>query len=207
MAGRKRSGTSRSAGPPRQPEGLRIIGGRFRGRKLRYSGEPRLRPMKNRVREAIFNLLGPAVRGKHAVDLFGGSGALGLEALSRGACAATIIEQHFPTAAIIRQNAATLKVGPQVEIVTGDVFVWWKRRPGLPDGPWVVFCSPPYDFYVRRTGPMLDLIGGLMAAAPAQSLFAVESDRRFDFGLLPEPDRWDVRQYPPALVGVWDKPE
>ena len=68
---------SDSAGPI---AGLRIIGGRLRGRKLHYSGDLRTRPMKDRLREAIFNLIGPAIRGKHAVDLFAGTGALALEA-------------------------------------------------------------------------------------------------------------------------------
>jgi len=162
--------------------------------------------MKDRVREAIFNLLGPAVKGKHAVDLFAGTGALGLEALSRGAAAATLIEQHFPTASLIRKNVAALGVEDRGEIVTGDVFIWWRRRPMLPGVPWVVFCSPPYELYVRRTADVCGLLAGLLGAAPAESLFAVESDRRFDFGLLPEPDKWDVRRYPPAMVGVLEKP-
>ena len=74
-------------GPPTaatRPVGVRIIGGKFRGRKLEYSGDPRTRPMKDRVREALFNLLGHGVEGKVAIDLFAGTGALALEALSRG---------------------------------------------------------------------------------------------------------------------------
>ncbi len=78
--------------------GLRIIGGEFRHRHLHYSGDLRTRPMKDRLREAIFNLIGPEIRGKHAIDLFAGTGALGLEAISRGAARATLIEQHHPTA-------------------------------------------------------------------------------------------------------------
>ena len=81
--------------------GLRIIGGRFRGRKLAYSGDPRTRPMKDRVREALFNLLGRAVEGKTAIDLFAGTGALAFEALSRGAARAVAIELHRPTARLI----------------------------------------------------------------------------------------------------------
>ena len=77
---------------------MRIIGGKFRGRKLEYSGDLRTRPMKDRVREALFNLLGNAVEGKIAIDLFAGTGALGLEALSRGASRAVFIERHRPTA-------------------------------------------------------------------------------------------------------------
>ncbi len=187
-------------------QNLRIIGGRFRGRKLHYNGDPRVRPMKDRVREAIFNLIGPDVREKHAVDLFSGTGALGLEALSRGAGRATLVEQHFPTAEIIRQNVATLGVNEFTEIVTGDVFLWVKRRPELGPTPWVVFCSPPYDFYVHRTDEMLELIGGLMQPAPAGSMFVVESDARFDFSLLPDAKAWDVRSYPPARVGIYRTP-
>jgi len=206
MATRKRKASARTPDAARRElVGLRIIGGQFRGRRLAYGGEQGLRPMKDRVREAIFNLLGPAVAGKHAVDLFAGTGALGLEALSRKAATATLIERHFPSAAIIRQNAATLGVESRVDVVSGDVFVWFRREPALPQVPWVVFCSPPYDFYVTRTEEVCGLIDGLMQAAPEGSLFAVESDARFDFQQLPDPDRWDVRKYPPAVVGVLEK--
>ena len=193
----------RSAAP--QPVGLRIIGGKFRGRKLQYSGDQRTRPMKDRLREAIFNLLGPSIRKKHAVDLFSGTGALGLEAISRGADSATLIEQHFPTAKIISANVGVLEIETRVEIVTANVFIWHKRGPQLPQTPWAVFCSPPYDFYVSRTDEMLDLIGGLMEEAPAESLFVVEADKRFDFSVLPQADRWNVRTYSPATVGIFRK--
>jgi len=92
------------------PVGVRIIGGSFRGRKLEYSGDLRTRPMKDRVREALFNLLSNAVKGKVAIDLFAGTGALALEALSRGASRAVFIERHRPTAQAILRNSATLGV-------------------------------------------------------------------------------------------------
>jgi 16S rRNA (guanine966-N2)-methyltransferase len=191
--------------PPQAVVGLRIIGGKHRGRRLLYSGDLRTRPMKDRLREAIFNLIGPAIQGKHAIDLFAGTGALALEAISRGADRATLIEQHHPTADIIRKNAVVLGIEPQVEIVPGNVFIWFQRRPVLPTAPWVVFCSPPYDFYVDRSQEMIELIAGLMFAAPAESLFVVEADARFEFQTLPEPQAWDVRSYPPAVVGILRK--
>jgi len=163
--------------------------------------------MKDRVREAVFNLAGPSVRGKQAVDLFAGTGALGLEAISRGAAKATFIEQHFPTAAVIRQNIAALGVESQCEVVTGDVFLWAKRQQAPGSLPWIVFCSPPYDFYVDRLDEMLALLSGLMASAPAQSVFVVESDERFDFELLPDPQAWDIRAYAPAVIGICRKLE
>jgi 16S rRNA (guanine966-N2)-methyltransferase len=185
--------------------GLRIIGGRFRGRRLRYGGEPGVRPMKDRVREALFNLVGPAVVGKHAVDLFAGTGALGLEALSRGAVGATFIERHFPTASVLRENIATLGVGDLAEVIVADAFLRPRWQPRLGPGPWLVFCSPPYAFYADRGPEMLDLIGSLCEAAPAGSLLAVESDDRFDTGLLPASATWDIRRYPPAVLGIGEK--
>jgi 16S rRNA (guanine966-N2)-methyltransferase len=161
--------------------------------------------MKDRVREAMFNLLGPAVRDTHAIDLFAGTGALGLEALSRGAARATFIEQHFPTAAILKQNIALVGMESVCQVVTGNTFAWFRAQPELGAERWLVFSSPPYEFYVSRTEELLSLIGGLMSAAPPGSLFAVESDARFDFALLPQPEQWDVRQYSPAVVGIWEK--
>jgi 16S rRNA (guanine966-N2)-methyltransferase len=205
--------TKRPAGKPRQfakteatgPVGVRIIGGTFRGRKLEYSGDLRTRPMKDRVREALFNLLSTAVKGKVAIDLFAGTGALGLEALSRGASRAVFIERHRPTAQTIRRNAATLGVEAKVDIASADTFFWAKRRPDLGMDPWVVFCSPPYDFYVSRKEEILELLNKLIQDSPANSLFAVEFDIRFDFHELPHPELWDVRTYPPAILGIWEK--
>jgi len=211
---------------------LRIIGGTFRGRKLRYHGDPTTRPMKHRVREAIFNLISTESKGHHAIDLFAGTGALGLEALSRGAISATFIEKHVPTARVVEENIAALNVESICTLHTTSAFLWGKRD--LPNAdcgmrnaelredkdsairnpnsalPWLVFCSPPYAFYVDRQNDMLELINAVLQRAPAESIFIVEADERFDFGLLPghvaqeKHDRgWDVRTYSPAVVGVW----
>ena len=162
--------------------------------------------MKDRLREAVFNLIGTDIRGSHAIDLFAGTGALGLEALSRGAARATFIEQHFPTAGIIKQNIIALEVGNAAEVVPGNTFIWFRRLQEAPFpalSPWVVFCSPPYDFYVERTAEMLELLKGMIAGAPQNSVFVVEADERFDFKLLPEPEVWDIRNYFPAVVGIF----
>lgn len=180
----------------------RVVGGHLRGRKLRYSGDPRTRPMKDRVREALFNLIGPDVKGSHAIDLFAGTGALGIEAISRGAARATFIEQHFPTARLIRQNLAELQIEASCTVEPGNTFIWAKRKPALRDARCVFFCSPPYAFFVDRKAEMLELIGSLLERAPAASIFAVEADDRFDFAELPHAEQWDVRNYAPAYVGL-----
>ena len=209
--------------------GLRVVGGLFRGTKLEYGGDRRVRPMKERVREAIFNLLGQDVRGKHVVDLFGGTGALTFEAISRGAVSATTIEIHFPTARIARRNIEILEekipgTAAKIELTTTDTYFWGRKLaatdPNAPaptsaieslsqatlpkDVPWLVFCSPPYDFFVDREGETLELLQTLRERAPEGSIFVVESDDRFDFDLLeveiPPKKR---RSYPPAEVGIF----
>jgi 16S rRNA (guanine966-N2)-methyltransferase len=158
--------------------------------------------MKDRVREAVFNLIGPAVVGAHAVDLFAGTGALGLEAISRGAARATFIEQHFPTAAVIRENIADLNLAAATQIVPANAFVWSRRIGELGSSPWLLFCSPPYDFYVTRASDIVAMLTRLLAAAPAESTFVVEADQRFDCAALPESSAWDVRNYPPARIAI-----
>jgi 16S rRNA (guanine966-N2)-methyltransferase len=175
--------------------------------------------MKDRVREAVFNLVGPAGKGKHALDMFAGTGALALEALSRGAVAATMLERHFPTAELIRRNCEALAVCDATEVLPVNAFVWARRELGgaggprsekswretIGDAPWVVFISPPYDFYLEREADMLALIELVAASAPLQSIVVVEADTRFDMSRLPHAGNWDVRPYPPAVVALWRK--
>ena len=186
--------------------GLRIIGGTFRGRKLEYAGDMRVRPMKDRVRESVFNLVGTDVKGKFVLDLFGGTGAVCLEAISRGAIGGQIVEMHFPTAKTIKKNIETLGLTDSVNLHTGNVFIWNKKRDALPlDAPWAVFVCPPYEFFISRWDDLAELFSSLLAQAPAGSLFVVESDQRFDWenikALSPDSD-WDIRVYPPAVVGL-----
>lgn len=166
--------------------------------------------MKDRVRESLFNLLGPGVKGSHAIDLFAGTGALGLEAISRGAAKATLIERHLPTSRIIEQNAAALGVGNQIEVVFADAFIWARRWTETLDDAesttaWTVFCSPPYDFYDNRRDDMLAMLSRLMESSPPGSLFAVEADERFNFAELPHAGQWELRNYLPAVMGIFHK--
>jgi 16S rRNA (guanine966-N2)-methyltransferase len=190
---------------------VRIIGGEFRGRKLRYHGDPVVRPMKHRVREAIFNLISTESAGRHVIDLFAGTGALGLESLSRGATSATFIVRHVPSAHVLEENIATLGLRERTKLLVASAFVWCKRDlasaiDGPPtDRPWLVFCSPPYDFFVDRREEMTDLLRQIAEQAPAQSVIVVEADERIDWQPLvgKSESAWDIREYPPAVVGIW----
>ena len=185
---------------------LRIVGGRFRGRQIAYSGDPVTRPMKDDIREAVFNLVGGWVPGRSIFDLFSGTGAIGLEAISRNASRAFLIERHFPTIRIIRENVQSLGEDLPVEIAAEDTFFWVRNFLKQPDNwpaePWLVFCCPPYELFLSDVDRLMEMLSALFQAAPADSLFVVESDERFDTQLLPEPDQWFTRQYSPALISI-----
>ena len=202
--GSRRQLLRHTEGSPSASKPLRIIGGVLRGRIIIYSGDQRTRPMKDRVREAVFDVLATAVKGKHAIDLFAGSGALGLEALSRGAARVTLIERHFPTARLIEQNIASLGVAERASVYAGDAFLWPRQRldwTELSEQPWLVLCSPPWAFFSERTADMVDLIALLHQRAPTESEFVVEADEDFDFGHLADLGLWDIHEYLPAVIG------
>ena len=195
---------------PSADEGkLRIVGGKFRGRQISYSGDLITRPMKDNIREAVFNLVGGYIKGKAAFDLFAGTGAMGLEAISRGASQATLVERHFPTVKIIQENIDSLQHGLPATVQSGDSFFWSRQFLKQPDTwptePWFVMCCPPYDFYVDRWEELDLMLAGLIDASPDESVFLVESDSRFEPELLPESENWEVRNYSPARVAVLKK--
>lgn len=123
-----------------QPGQLRIIGGEWRGRKLQFPAVTDLRPTPDRVRETLFNWLQMQIAGSRCLDLFSGSGALGLEALSRGAREVVMVEQDRDAAAQIRQHLQTLK-SSSGRVESGDVFRFLEG-PATPFE--VVFLDPPY---------------------------------------------------------------
>ena len=188
---------------------LRIIGGKFRGRQIEYSGDPVTRPMKDITREACFNLVGAYVDGKAAFDLFAGTGAIGLEALSRGATQAILIERHIPTVRIVESNVQTLELESETKIVTSDTFFWVRQFLNDPDSwpeePWVVFCCPPYALFEDNHDDLLITLHSLVDVSPQDSLFVVESDHRFDTSNLPDEVQWQTRHYPPAYISVAHK--
>ena len=188
---------------------LRIIGGQFRGRQIDYSGDPVTRPMKDVTREACFNLVGGYIEGKVAFDLFAGTGAIGIEALSRGATSSYLIERHIPTIRIVESNVRSLELDSSAKVITSDTFFWARQflndSETWPKEPWAIFCCPPYDLFEENRDDMLILIHSLVDVAPADSLFVVESDQRFDPSDLPDALQWQTRHYPPAFISVAHK--
>ena len=126
-----------------QPGAVRIIGGRWRGTRLAVADAPGLRPTSDRVRETLFNWLQPMLPGARVLDLFAGSGALGLEALSRGAREAVLVERDPRLAESLRDAVARLQAGSQAQVVRADALAWL----GVPlHGRFdLVFLDPPFD--------------------------------------------------------------
>jgi len=191
---------------PRDEAVVRIVGGQFRGRKLLYSGEERTRPMKDRVREALFNLVGPDVKGMHAIDLFAGTGALGLEAVSRGAARASLIERHYPTAQLVRRNVEALGVPDRCETFAADAFLWLKCHQPAAGLPWLVLCSPPFDLYTSRGEEMMKLIEVFVQCSPAGSIIVAEVPDTFEVAGLPDAAAWQTRRYPLVQLALYRTP-
>ena len=121
---------------------LRIVGGALRRRSLICTDDPSVRPMKQRIREAVFNLIGDEVAGRPVLDLFAGSGAMAIESLSRGAKRATLVERHFPTVQVINQNLSRTDVEDKAQVANADAFYWVQHELQRMSESWTVFCCP-----------------------------------------------------------------
>ena len=124
---------------------VRIIGGDWRGRKLPVLSSDGLRPTSDRVRETLFNWLQFEIAGENCLDVFAGSGALGLEALSRGAKATTFLELSVPAVKQLQANLATLKAN-NAQVIQGDSLQWLESRSdkGGAENFDVIFMDPPF---------------------------------------------------------------
>ncbi len=122
---------------------MRIVGGEWRSRRIVAPQDGRVRPTADRVREAWFSILGDAVPGARVADFFAGSGALGLEALSRGAASCEFVDLAAKSLDALRRNIETLGAGPRAIVRRGDA-LRFARDAAV--GAWdVVLADPPYD--------------------------------------------------------------
>ena len=131
---------------------MRIVGGEFGGRRLVMPKDARVRPTADRVREAWMSILGGELPGARVLDLFAGSGALGLETLSRGAASATFVERNQPSLEALEHNIAALGVEDSSTVFRGDAMRYVERlKPGSFD---LVLADPPYsiDYAARLVG-------------------------------------------------------
>ena len=175
---------ARSRAKHTQSSVLRIIGGQWRGRKIPFHPAPGLRPTSDRVRETLFNWLAADVHGARCVDLFAGTGALGLEALSRGAAHCTFVEPNASTLAGIAAALRTLDAESMAQVTPGPAAAFCDQAPGPFD---ILFIDPPFA---------AGLVEGCCQEIEAHGLVAdgaaiyVEMSGRDDAPVVPQ--RWTL---------------
>jgi len=162
---------------------MRIIAGTYRSRILKSLKGQALRPTSDRLRETLFNVLGPAVNQSRFVDVFAGTGAVGIEALSRGAAEVVFIEKHGPAAALIRRNLEQLQIRSgatvlPVDAVSGLERLAAKHESG--DSPFnFLFIDPPYAL-AEQYDRVLRFLGSAPYVTDGSVVIA-EHSRRQDF--------------------------
>jgi len=180
---------ARPGSKPTPQSSLRIIAGQWRGRRLQFPTIDGLRPTPDRVRETLFNWLMPVIAGTRCLDLFAGSGALGLEALSRGAAAATFVDQSTQVKQSILANLHLLGC-EQAQVYAADTLNWLQHPP-QGAGPYdLVFLDPPF----RK-----DLLKACAARLEEQSLLRDQAwiyiEAEQELRSLPVPDNWRLHRH------------
>ena len=132
-----------------------MSGGEARGRRLK--APKNIRPTQGMVKQALFNMIGAGIDGANVLDLFAGSGAIGIEALSRGAASVTFVDQQQRGLAILRQNLDALGFKEKARVIRGDVVRWLEASPDALRAADFVFLDPPYgDVVLDRALQVLD---------------------------------------------------
>jgi 16S rRNA (guanine966-N2)-methyltransferase len=173
---------------------VRIVAGSLRGRKLTVVVHEGMRPTPQMVREALFSILGNAVPDRAFYDIFAGTGVVGLEAISRGATSARLIEKDPRQVTDIQKYADQFGVGDKVQVLKADAYRWAERWLP-PKDPVNLFLSPPFPDLSEKADEFLALVGLLLEKAPNASVLTIQAEEGFPLASLPQPLAWDVRKY------------
>jgi len=183
---------------------LRIVAGSLRGRKVTCNVTAELRPTPQRVREALFSILGNAVPERWFVDVFAGTGILGLEALSRGAKGALFIERDVRLAQAIEDNLHALGLAKEAKLFRTDSYRWtaaWQP----PAEPVNVFLSPPFADLEEHPDDLIQALRGLQGKVAEDSVIVLQSEK----GAAIEDDAfladWERRSYGRNVLLLWQK--
>jgi 16S rRNA (guanine966-N2)-methyltransferase len=183
---------------------VRIVAGSLRGRKLTAVVHEGMRPTPQMVREALFSILGNAVPDRVFYDVFAGTGVVGLEAVSRGATSARLIEKDGRQAADIQKYADQFGIRGKVQVLKADAYRWAERWMP-PKDPVNLFLSPPFPDLTDKFDEFLALVKLLWEKAPAESVLTVQAEEGFPVNQLPDPLAWDVRSYGRNLLAFYVK--
>lgn len=157
---------------------MRVIGGKFRSRKLKSPGELKLRPTSDRLRETLFNILGPSVEDSLFVDLYAGTGAIGIEAISRGARQTILVEAHPAAARLIRKNLEALGIRDEADLIEADALRALEKIAVQRLVADFIFLDPPYEATEEHLR-VLDYLDASHLVAP-YGLVIVEHHRKLE---------------------------
>jgi 16S rRNA (guanine966-N2)-methyltransferase len=183
---------------------LRIVAGSLRGRKLSCSVNANLRPTPQRVREALFSILGNAVPGRPFLDVFAGTGVVGLEALSREASSVTFVERDFRLVEELERHLRTFGLEDEAVIERADVYRWIERWQA-PAEPVTIFVSPPFADFARRPEDIMNVMARLQHKAAPGSVVVLQAETNAELNHLPDAAAWEERRYGRNLLLIWVK--
>jgi 16S rRNA (guanine966-N2)-methyltransferase len=183
---------------------LRIIAGDLKGRKLSANVHPELRPTPQMVREALFSILGNAIPDRPFIDVFAGTGILGVEALSRGASAATFVERDLKLTQEIDGSLRKFQLTRKARMYRTDAYHWvaaWRA----PAGPVNVFISPPFADLSSRGDDLLQALQTLQEKVADESVIVLQSERGSPMDDAPALASWERRHYGRNVLLLWQK--
>lgn len=179
---------------------MRIIGGRLKGRRL-AGVKGQIRPTADRVREAIFNILGPQVVDTKVLDLFAGTGALGIEALSRGAQNAFFVENHHSALQVLQRNLMQCGLTEVSRVVALPAVQALSRLAAAGEHFSLIFLDPPYDFGIPAA--ILPVLAEKKLVAPSGQVIVEHSRREELAAAYNDLVRSDQRRYGATLISFY----
>jgi 16S rRNA (guanine966-N2)-methyltransferase len=184
---------------------IRIIAGDLRGRKIEVKLDPKLRPMSDRARGALFNILVNDIPDRPFYDIFAGSGAVGIEALSRGASQATFIEKDGQSVQAILKHARTFNVADRCRALQIDAYRWVEKG-AIPSEPCNYFLGPPYTDITADGPAILKMVTMLKNRVAPDSVIVLQTDDDYHPDQLPDFEQWDIRRYGRNQLAIWRQP-
>ena len=183
---------------------IRIVAGNLRGRKVGCIVTPELRPTPQMVREAYFSILGNAVPGRPFIDIFAGTGVIGIEALSRGASSTLFIERDPQFSKDIETHLRNFELTRQAKLHRSDAYRWvaaWMA----PKDPVNIFLSPPFVDLTDKMEDLLHAIKTLQAKVAEDSIIVVQSERGSPLDSAEMLQSWEKRHYGRNELLIWQR--
>ncbi len=176
---------------------MRIIAGQFRGRNLLAPASDTTRPITDRVKQSLFDIIAGDLPDAVVYDCFAGTGSMGLESLSRGSKLVFFFEADRSALGLLKQNITALQTEAQSRIIPGDLFRWFSHTiPADTDKPTVIFLDPPYRFITQRGDDLRTLIRSMIQQHLMPGGYIVlRHDAHDQLGLPADTVEFDRREY------------